>query len=153
MKFVRSIRPNVIPVIDQFSGEYRFLSNFWATMIEYQWLTFKTTEHAFQWAKMATQVDKEAVRFAKTPGDAKREARKRTMRANWDQIKDGVMLELQRIKYDSQHPALREKLIGTHPARLIEGNTWNDTYWGVCNGVGKNRLGEILMQVREEIRG
>ena len=35
---------------------------------------------------------------------------------------------------------------------LEEGNTWHDTYWGVCNGKGKNKLGKILMQVREELK-
>ena len=36
---------------------------------------------------------------------------------------------------------------------LIEGNVWNDTFWGVCNGKGHNHLGKILMKVRDEIRG
>jgi predicted NAD-dependent protein-ADP-ribosyltransferase YbiA (DUF1768 family) len=35
---------------------------------------------------------------------------------------------------------------------LMEGNYWKDTYWGVCNGDGDNRLGEMLMRVRREIR-
>ena len=33
----------------------------------------------------------------------------------------------------------------------IEGNTWNDTFWGVCNGQGQNWLGKILMLVRSEL--
>ena len=51
-----------------------------------------------------------------------------------------------------QHPELGNLLIATGDAELIEGNIWRDTYWGVCNGVGKNRLGELLMQLRNELR-
>ena len=49
-------------------------------------------------------------------------------------------------------PELREKLLDTGDAELIEGNWWNDTTWGVCNGVGENRLGKLLMQIRAEIK-
>ena len=46
-------------------------------------------------------------------------------------------------------PELRTKLADTEDEELIEGNTWNDTYWGVCRGVGENHLGKLLMEVRE----
>jgi len=35
---------------------------------------------------------------------------------------------------------------------LIEGNTWGDTYWGVCRGRGSNNLGKLLMKIREVLR-
>ena len=47
---------------------------------------------------------------------------------------------------------LRFKLLDTYPAELIEGNTWGDTYWGVCNGAGKNMLGKLLMKLRDEMK-
>jgi hypothetical protein len=50
------------------------------------------------------------------------------------------------------HDHLREKLIGTGAAMLIEGNTWGDTYWGVCNGEGYNHLGRLLMDLRDELQ-
>ena len=34
---------------------------------------------------------------------------------------------------------------------IVEGNTWGDVFWGVCNGIGENHLGNILMDVRDEI--
>ena len=34
---------------------------------------------------------------------------------------------------------------------IVEENVWNDTYWGVCRGRGLNKLGEILMVVRNKI--
>ena len=47
---------------------------------------------------------------------------------------------------------LSELLIGTEDVELVESNNWNDTFWGVCNGKGKNHLGKILMEVREELK-
>ena len=61
-------------------------------------------------------------------------------------------MELCLKKKFTEHLDLQERLLATGDAILIEGNTWNDTYWGVCNGVGKNTLGQLLMKIREEIR-
>ena len=52
----------------------------------------------------------------------------------------------------TQNPNLAQLLIETGDATLIEGNNWDDVVWGVCNGVGENRLGKILMQIRTEIK-
>ena len=52
----------------------------------------------------------------------------------------------------STNESLKKRLLETGDEELIEGNTWNDTYWGVCKGVGLNKLGEILMRVREELK-
>lgn len=79
---------------------------------------------------------------------AKRAGQRLALRPDWEQIKQAVMLNLQRQKYS--YPELRTLLLATGNLELIEGNTWGDTYWGVCNGVGDNWLGKILMQVRAE---
>jgi len=52
------------------------------------------------------------------------------------------------------HPDLKKKLLETGTAKLIEGNTWHDTFWGVNinTGKGENHLGKILMQVRSELK-
>ena len=52
----------------------------------------------------------------------------------------------------TQNEELKEKLLATENEELVEGNTWHDTYWGVCNRRGKNKLGKILMRIREELR-
>lgn len=83
-------------------------------------------------------------------GVAKRRGRKLTIRSDWNKVKDDVMLELLRLKFAI--PDLRDKLLATENATLIEGNTWGDTYWGVCRGIGDNTLGVLLMQVRSEIK-
>ena len=54
-------------------------------------------------------------------------------------------------KFKDNH-SLRQALLDTKDVHLIEGNNWGDTYWGVCKGIGCNKLGEILMQIREEIK-
>ena len=50
-------------------------------------------------------------------------------------------------------PVLRDKLMATGNCQLIEGNTWGDRYWGVCDGVGQNHLGRLLMEIRDQIQG
>ena len=61
------------------------------------------------------------------------------------------MLEAVRAKF-TQHEDLRAILLGTGNAKLVE-HTENDSYWGDGgDGSGKNRLGQILMRVRDELR-
>jgi predicted NAD-dependent protein-ADP-ribosyltransferase YbiA (DUF1768 family) len=62
-----------------------------------------------------------------------------------------VMETCVRYKF-SQNTDLRAELIATGDAYLEEGNSWNDRYWGVCDGQGENHLGKILMKVRAELR-
>ena len=63
------------------------------------------------------------------------------------------MEEIVRAKF-VQNPYLMKKLLDTGELLLIEGNTWKDIFWGVDinSGEGKNHLGKILMNVREELR-
>jgi len=139
--------------IDSFSGEYDWLSNFYPSKITMSdGLTYPSVEHAFQAHK--TNVLSERKAFcspsAPTPGKAKRMGRKLKLRNDWEQIKIAVMKEAVWRKFED--PQLREKLLATGDAKLIEGNHWNDRFWGVCKGVGKNHLGQILMEVRNKIR-
>lgn len=83
--------------------------------------------------------------------DAKRCGKTVALQENWETVKIPVMEELCRRKFE-KYQGLRSLLLGTKDAILIEGNTWGDTFWGVCNGVGENRLGEILMKLREDLR-
>lgn len=110
---------------------------------------YPTTEHAFQAAKTLDEKEREKIRVAKTPGQAKRLGQKVTLRKDWESIKIKIMLNLNRQKFDRAD--LGDRLVDTGQAELIEGNTWGDTFWGVCKGVGKNHLGKILMEVREEL--
>lgn len=72
------------------------------------------------------------------------------MRSDWEEVKDKVMYEIVLAKF-TQNPDLKEKLLATGDEYLEEGNTWGDTIWGTVDGVGENRLGKILMRVRDEL--
>jgi N-glycosidase YbiA len=136
--------------IDRFSGEYRFLSNFWPCEIKYEGKTYPSTEHAYQAAKTLDIKERNKIRDAKTPGDAKRLGRKITLRSDWESVKLQVMENLVRQKF-FDNPKLGKKLIDTGEQELIEGNTWGDKVWGQVNGVGQNHLGKILMKVRQSL--
>ena len=137
-------------MIGSFQGEYRFLSNFHPSPVAMGDKVWPTVEHAYQASKTLDTGLRETIRMAATPGQAKRLGRILTLRRDWEAVKDGIMLDLLREKFRSE--PLKTALLRTHPHILMEGNTWNDTYWGVCRGVGKNMLGTLLMQVRDELQ-
>ena len=105
---------------------------------------------AFQAAKTFDPDEKLAVAQATTPGSAKRLGGKVQLRPDWEQVKVGLMEDLVRLKFTT-HADLRAKLLATGDAELVEGNNWNDRFWGVCRGKGRNELGKILMKVRSEL--
>lgn len=134
--------------IDSFRGEYHFLSNFYETPVCVYGIKYPNAEAAFQAQKCVLPEEAEAFKTM-SPQMAKRYGRMVQLKPNWEQIKDSIMLTVVRAKF--KNPVLKDLLLNTGAAELIEGNRWGDTYWGVCNGKGKNRLGEILMTVRTEI--
>ena len=145
------MKENNVKIIDSFHGEYAFLSNYYDSPIFYDGILYPTVEHAFQAAKTTVFIQRIIIANKKTPGQAKCAGRKVTLRDNWDDIKLYIMKELIIIKFTN--PKLKSALLNTKDAELIERNTWNDTYWGICNGIGENHLGKILMEVREMLRG
>jgi ribA/ribD-fused uncharacterized protein len=155
-------------IIDSFRDDFHFLSNFYPAKVTWNGRKFDTSEHAYQWAKSLDLNEQETILFTwreingdivpipTTPGQAKRAGDAVTKRENWDNIKAVFMLEILRAKF-TQNFELRQKLLDTGDAILIEGNTWCDTYWGKCRcpkcgNKGLNVLGSLLMQVREELR-
>lgn len=140
--------------IDSFSGEYRFLSNFYRLPqpIEWEGLLYPTTEHAYQAAKALDMRKRLEIRDAATPSEAKRMGRPGALllRPEWDNMRVFVMDSLLWLKFS--HPILRRWLLETGDAELVEGNTWGDTFWGVCKGRGENHLGKGLMRIRDAIR-
>lgn len=133
--------------VNRFQGEFRFLSNFWPVSVEYMGLTFPSVEHAYQAAK-CVNVEDRILFTSGNPGAAKRLGRRIKVRSDWWKVKVPIMRELLFNKF-SQEP-LRSMLQKTKGMELVEGNDWGDKFWGVCNGVGQNWLGKLLMQVREK---
>ena len=138
--------------IDSFRGKYYFLSNFYPAEVIYKGLTFQNNEAAFQAQKTLNLEEKTAFSDL-DPRTAKHRGRHVRLRSDWEKVKDGIMEDIVRAKF-TQNPKLGEQLISTGSAELIEGNTWNDRYWGVDarSGAGKNHLGKILMKVRSELQ-
>ena len=133
--------------------QYGCLSNFSAHPIAMKGKRWPTSEHYFQAQKFAGALDEEEIRLAKSPMIAARMGRdrKRPLRRDWEGVKEQVMLEAVRAKF-TQHDGLKQTLLGTGDAAIVE-HTENDSYWADGgDGSGKNRLGHILMQVREELR-
>jgi hypothetical protein len=136
-------------MIDRFRGKYFFLSNMFNMNITMGGKEYTCTEAVFQSFK--TKDMDERAKFAGLSGkEAKRLGRSVSLRPDWDKIKVEVMKWVIHQKF--QNPELRQLLIDTGDEELVEGNTWGDTFWGVCNGYGKNMLGKILMEERESIR-
>lgn len=145
----KSIRRSVI---DRFEGEDDYLSNFYISPCTYEGITYSSSECAFQAAK-STDPEVRATFIDMKPGKAKRKGKEIALRTDviWDEVRDSIMLEVVRNKF-KENKDIARKLRQTGHSKLVEGNNWGDTYWGQVDGVGENKLGEILMQIREEIR-
>jgi len=129
---------------------YDFLSNFYRSTIWVDGKSWPTIEHAYQAYKSLNEDEREIIRKASNPAEAKKLGRSVTLRDDWDSVKFSLMKSFVQKKFES--PFLADLLIKTDDAELIHGNTWNDKVWGVCRGSGENLLGKILMEVRDEIK-
>lgn len=133
-----------------FFGEYRFLSNFEVSDVFLDGLLYTSTEAAYQSAKTLSMQERE--KFTKlAPKDAMRAGRElqktELFRTDWEEVKFDIMSVVVFDKF-YRNLSLREKLISTERKHLEETNHWKDIYWGVCDGVGQNNLGLVLMNVR-----
>lgn len=133
--------------------EFGEFSNFSAFHVFLKGKVWPTSEHYFQAQKFPDTPHEEEIRLAKSPriaADMGR-SRKRPLRADWESVKDDIMREAVLAKF-SQHESLRKRLLATLDAKLVE-RTYNDSYWADGgDGSGKNMLGIILMEVRDQLR-
>jgi ribA/ribD-fused uncharacterized protein len=142
-------------VIKEFRYYNNFLSNFSRDPVLYRDILFKTSEHAYQWAKCETEDDRLLILSCDTPTEVKKYGHLIKCDINeWDHNKVNVMEEILRCKFSNEN--LKKKLLNTGDAELIEGNYWCDRFWGKCycprckNKEGKNYLGKTLMKIRDE---
>jgi ribA/ribD-fused uncharacterized protein len=134
-------------------GEYGCFSNFSRHGFELGGRYWPTSEHYFQAQKFVGTEHEEQVRLSRTPKDAALAGRdrKRPLRVDWESVKDEVMRRAVRKKFET-HGDIREVLLGTAEQELVEAAP-GDSYWGCGKDRGgKNRLGQILMEVRSELR-
>jgi N-glycosidase YbiA len=135
----------------RFEKEYRFLSNFWECDIMFEGILYPSAEHAYQAAKTTDVSLKKVIANLPSPARAKKMGQEIHLRAGWNRIKILYMRRIVEEKF-YQNKDLYERLISTRPAKLIEGNTWGDRFWGESPlGNGRNELGKILMSVRDDV--
>lgn len=135
--------------INRFREEYKWLSNMYVCDVMYNGHVYPSVENAYQVAKCKFDVEQK-IFYTCSPRDAKRFGRNVRMKEDFEANKISIMLDIIRAKF-TQNNYLKGKLIDTYPAKIIEGNTWNDHFWEVCNGYGENKLGLCIMKVRDEI--
>ncbi len=136
--------------INLFRDEFDFLSNMYDCKVIYNGIEFKNSESAFQAQKSLDEEVRKS--FSELSGKKSKYRGKRIeLREDWEKVKVKIMYEVVKSKFEN-NIELKNKLIGTGNRILIEGNSWNDRFWGVCRGKGHNYLGRILMKVREELR-
>lgn len=137
-----------VEAIIRFSGRYAALSNFkmhdgWS--VEHRYQADKTLD--IHWRARILAADK--------PGEAKKLGRQAPMREDWPLRKEAHMYGHLCDKFTIR--SMRRQLLDTKEALLVEGNSWHDNEWGVCfcptcPGRGENKLGRLLMTLREQIR-
>lgn len=135
--------------IKGFFNEYRWLSNFHKCQVEYDGVVYPSSENAYQAAK-TLNVEERKMFLTCEPSEAKKLGQTITLRKDWEDIKDFIMMSIQISKY-AINDDLGVMLEETQGKYLEETNWWGDTYWGMCLGVGKNKLGKCLMIFRDMI--
>ena len=143
----------VMMKIDQFDGEYAFLSNFYPCDVEYEGITYGSSEAAYQAAKFDKKDRKRFIGLG--PGKAKKLGRTANLPKDWNEVRITVMRDVLRAKFLGNKELAQKLVEMTGESTLIEGNWWNDRFWGVDSktGVGENHLGKLLMELRDELRG
>jgi ribA/ribD-fused uncharacterized protein len=151
MDYICGVKLNKMKEIVQFIGDYSFLSNFHPCEVILEGYEYPTVEHAYVAAKTTDTNIRESIRRAIYPGQAKRMGKHIVLREDWELIKLDVMKYLLRQKF-KPGTDLAQKLFDTGDVFICEGNTWGDMFWGKCKGKGKNNLGRMIMEVREELK-
>jgi len=135
-----------------FFGDFFFLSNFFECIVPHKGLMFPSSEHAFMYSKLKDGADDDKHQYnyilTLTPSQVKKWGRQIDLRPDWNNVRIEIMYAIVESKF-RHNKELHDKLI------LIDGyieetNTWGDKFWGVCNGVGRNHLGNILMKLRNK---
>ena len=141
-------------LIASFTGDHAFLSNFYPQgfYMKNQW--FKSAEHAFQAAKAFIPEERQSIIDSCSARDARSIGWKCSPIDGWEDMRIEVMREVLSCKFSVTN--LTEMLLATDEKYLIEGNNWEDRFWGceIVRGkfVGENNLGKLLMEIRQEFQ-
>lgn len=136
-----------------YEHDYYVFSNFSSFMLTWKGVEYMTSEHAYHSEKFHDEALKEEIRKQRSAHDAFKLAQeyKSERRADWDDVKVGIMKEILHTKV-AQHPYVKKKLIESGERLLVE-DSWRDDFWGWGpNKDGKNMLGKLWMEVRDEVK-
>jgi hypothetical protein len=134
-------------------GPHGAFSNFAKFGVALDGAWWPTAEHFFQAQKFHDPAYREKIRRASTAKQAADLGRTRIvpLRPDWDEARVEVMRRVVTAKFET-HPALRELLLSTGNRPLVE-SAPGDAFWGVGpDGVGENRLGRLLEELRARFR-
>jgi N-glycosidase YbiA len=132
---------------------YGAFSNFAGPGFTLDGRAWRSVEHYYQAQKFAGTEYEERIRNVPSPMAAAKmgRSRKYPLRGDWEAVKEGVMRTALEARF-TQNPALKRLLLSTGDARIVEASPV-DAYWGAGkDGQGKNRLGVLLMELRERLR-
>lgn len=131
-----------------------YLSNFYFSDFVLNGVTYPTVEHYFQSKKFEGTPYELHIIELNHPAETAKEGKRRDypLRKDWEQVKEDVMYTALKAKF-TQSLELAIKLRETDDANLVEDSPY-DYYWGVGrNKTGQNRLGVLLMRLRDELNG
>lgn len=137
-------------MIKSFKRDYRFLSMSYPALIEYNGIVYYTAEAAFQ-AQKTTSIREQEKMSTLGPEAARKRGEKIPLRPDWERVKDGAMYGVLHAKF-SQNKHLKDKLLETGEKVLVDTDYDHGLYWAEVAGVGENKMGKILMRIREELR-
>lgn len=143
----RRDRKDAANAVIGFTGSHSFLSNFAPAAYTLNGVRFHCSEQGFMYYKDTSAAYRARLLRARTPQECKRIGRHAKLVKDWDSVVryQAMFLNL-RAKF--RDPVRKQLLLLTGNAYLEEANTWRDTHWGTCNGLGENHLGRLLMCVR-----
>ena len=147
-------KPIKIIMFYRSSGDYGFMSNLYRREIKFENRLFRSSEDAYQFGKPLDCMTAEWLISAPKPhlcAMAAHGLMAFDIRPDWQAIKVDRMRDVLRAKFN-QHEDLKQRLIDTGDVVLIE-DSKTDNFWGVGRYMrGQNKLGELLMQVRDELK-
>ena len=152
-KFAQKVR------FDFSEYDNKFLSNFYGAPLLFRGKWYPDSEHAYQSAKCISKKEAENIRCAASAGICKRLGAECDKIANWDEIKNDIMMEVLCCKFSN--PEMAQMLLGTGDDYIVEGNVWHDNHYGLCikqdckkcrSTMGMNYLGDMHMQLRKALR-
>lgn len=135
----------------RFKDDYAFLSNMYKCSFVYKDILFSAAEIAYVYEKCKHQEDKDTVLLLDNPYDARKFGRSVELVDNWESKRLSIMYNIILAKFE-QNTNLARRLSAVDE-EIVEDNTWGDTFWGRCNGVGENNLGKLLTLVKYTIKG